>query len=146
MNTCKICNLEYPKTNKSYKDRCRKCYDKQYYQDNKEERDKKNKQWIKNNSKSYKQYKKQHDINYRKTEQGKKSTFIKTSKYRGLLEYGYTYDEVYEYYLEINNCEVCGKELTGSRQKCMDHCHQDGCFRWVLCQSCNTHDNWMKHI
>ena len=26
MKICRICNLEYPKTDKSYKDRCRKCY------------------------------------------------------------------------------------------------------------------------
>ena len=60
---------------------------------------------------------------------------------------GYTYDEVYEYYLSIDNCEVCNKDISmGGHKKHMDHCHLTGIFRWVLCAGCNNHDSWMRYF
>jgi hypothetical protein len=99
------------------------------------------KQWAQNNKEHIKEYKKQ----YRETPKGKKIHSISDWKRLGLIEHGYTYDEVYEYYLETNHCEVCLKDLSTTK-KYMDHCHTDGCFRWVLCNSCNTNDSWMKKI
>ena len=86
---------------------------------------------------------------YHKTDKGKKRNAFSHWKGRGVKEYGYTFDELYEYYKECNNCEVCGKSIfiTTKQQhdtKCLDHCHETGCFRWVLCHSCNTRDRWMK--
>lgn len=99
--------------------------------------------WIKNHP----EYKKEYNKKRQKTPKEKKRFTIKNWKQRGLKLHGYTYDEVYEYYLETNNCEVCNKDLTiGGQQKSMDHCHESGCFRWILCSSCNTKDNWMTKI
>ena len=110
----------------------RKENNKQYYQENKEKIKERNKEYQKE---------------YSKTPAGKKSNTISKWKQYGLKLYGYTYDEVYEYYLETTHCEVCNKDLTiDGQQKYMDHCHTTGCFRWVLCNSCNTHDNWMTKI
>ena len=108
----------------------RKEYDKQYYQDNKQRK---------------KEYQKEYQKNYNQTPKSKKSRIISRWKGRGLKLYGYTYDELYEYYLDITHCEVCNKDLSTTK-KCMDHCHTTGCFRWVLCNSCNVSDNWMKLV
>jgi hypothetical protein len=47
-----------------------------------------------------------------------------------------TYDELYNYFLSVDNCEECGISFTECR-KCLDHCHNTGLFRNVLCNSCN---------
>ena len=114
---------------------------KQYYQANKEHKKEYDKQRYQEN----KEHLKESNKKYLQTPSGKKNNTIKNWKRWGLKLYGYTYDEVYEYYLETTHCEVCNKLLT-KNQKCMDHCHTDGCFRWVLCSSCNTLDNWMTKI
>jgi len=106
-----------------------------------------NNYYEKNKQKIFKQknkYKKQ----WRQTPQGKKSRLIEEWKHHGLKLYGYTYDEVYEYYMDTNNCEVCKVKLNTNikTQKCMDHCNDTGCFRWILCRPCNKHDNWMNRI
>jgi len=115
-----------------------------------------NKKWRENNKEHIKEWGKQYRENNKEKEKerqkkyyqspvGNKKTTFKRWKQYGLIEHGYTYDEVYEYYLETTHCEVCNKDLS-TTQKCMDHCHTDGCFRWVLCKSCNTNDYWMKKI
>jgi len=102
------------------------------------------KKYREKNKESIKQQKRE----YNQTPQGKKCKTIGDWKHLGLKLYGYTYDEVYEYFQSIHNCEVCNVKLNTNikTQKCMDHCHDTGCFRWVLCRSCNTNDYWMKRI
>jgi len=133
-------------------------YNRQHYIKNKEKRSKQFKQWKENNKEKNDLYHKQHYKNnkqyitkqhkeYNKTPQGIKRRFIGEWKISGLKLFGYTYDEVYEYYLSINNCEVCNKDISmGGHQKNMDHCHSTGIFRWVLCVSCNVHDSWMRYF
>jgi len=117
----------------------KKEYMKEYNKNNKE----KNKQWCENNKESFTEYQKE----YRLTPKCKKSKTISSWKRLGLKLFGYTYDEVYEYYLDCDNCEVCNEDISmGCQQKNMDHCHSTGIFRWVLCPSCNTNDNWMNKI
>jgi hypothetical protein len=60
---------------------------------------------------------------------------------------GYTLCELYEeIYLPCNNCMVCNKDISmGVNKKCMDHCHDTGHYRQVLCAACNNHDSWEKH-
>jgi len=98
------------------------------------------KKYREKNKESIKQQKRE----YNQTPQGKKCKTIGDWKHLGLKLYGYTYDEVYEYYMDTTHCEVCNKDITN--RKCMDHCHDTGIFRWVLCCSCNSHDNWMNLI
>ena len=83
-----------------------------------------------------------------KTEKNRiKSLRINNWKRRGLVELDgvYTFDSLYDYYLEINNCEVCDIILT-TKNKCMDHCHTTGLFRWILCRNCNNFDNHFNLI
>ena len=128
---------EYHQKNKEYD----RAYKKEWYQNNKEYVKKQKREYYKINSE--KQNKKHKE--WEQSPEGKKSRKIATWKQSGLKLFGYTYEEVYEYYLSIDNCEVCNKDISGYN-KHMDHCHDTGIFRWVLCNSCNNHDNWMNKI
>jgi len=55
-------------------------------------------------------------------------------------------DELYDYFMNCDKCEACGKEFTDSFNKCLDHDHDTGDFRYVLCRSCNCNDNWKTKI
>ncbi len=133
-------------------------YNRQHYIKNKEKILKQNKQWKEDNKEKYDLYHKQHYQNnkekiakqqkeYNKTPGGIKRGIISEWKISGLKLFGYTYDEVYEYYLSIDNCEVCNKDISmGGHKKHMDHCHLTGIFRWVLCAGCNNHDSWMRYF
>ena len=65
---------------------------------------------------------------------------------RGLIELNgvYTYESLHEYYLSVDNCEVCNKKFINDRDKCLDHCHYTNLFRAVLCRRCNNNDKWMS--
>lgn len=101
---------------------------------------------------------------YRKTEKGKETkkknldNFRKTDKYK---EYTHTdlfiksrtisswisqglfidnYDEIYERYSMAIFCDICECVLDqdNKSKKCMDHDHDTGIFRNILCKACNT--------
>jgi len=55
-------------------------------------------------------------------------------------------DELYDYYMNCDKCEACGKEFTDTFNKCLDHDHDTGDFRYVLCRGCNSNDTWKKYI
>jgi len=100
----------------------KKEYLKQYYLDNKEKLNKRNKEYLKE---------------WNKSEKGYKSTRIYKWKSRGVISDDY--DKLYEYFLSIKECENCGIELNVDTytRKCLDHDHNTGLFRNVLCNSCN---------
>ena len=92
-----------------------------YYQENKDK--------IKEQQKEYKQ-----------TENCIKSMRISKWKNRGV--YSDDYDKLYEIYINTTNCEKCSILLTTDKlitntTKCLDHNHQTGLFRYVLCNRCN---------
>ncbi len=61
--------------------------------------------------------------------QWKKKGVILTDKFK-------TYDELYDYYLSVNNCELCNISFDECK-KCLDHDHRSGLFRNIVCNSCN---------
>jgi hypothetical protein len=85
---------------------------------------------------------------YEQSPQRKKSLTISKWKSSGLIG---DYDNIYDRYINTNNCDLCDIELCegqkGSNKKCMDHCHITGEFRNVLCQKCNVNKSDNKiHI
>ena len=51
------------------------------------------------------------------------------------------FDELYDRYINTNNCELCEIELEEgivANGRCLDHNHETGLFRNVLCRSCNS--------
>jgi len=77
---------------------------------------------------------------YHKTEQGKKSMRISRWKKSGVI--CEDFNELYDYYINCRNCEECNVELIegnkASNRRCLDHNHETGEFRNVLCHTCNT--------
>ena len=97
-----------------------------------------NKRYMERNPERFKEIKRK----YHQTESYRKSATISGWKQKGLIETSqYSYEDLYEAYLYCGYCELCDVKLTtGNRDatfKCMDHDHETGIFRDILCNSCN---------
>ena len=68
---------------------------------------------------------------------------IRNWKLRGLIYDDY--DELYEIYIKTMECQHCNKEFKDSHDRCMDHDHNTGLFRKIVCQTCNCCDIYIKH-
>lgn len=78
---------------------------------------------------------------WRLTPSGRKSNRISHWKFRGVIHHDF--DELYEKFINTELCELCGCTLTEDKNKtkttrCLDHCHETGEFRNIVCHSCNT--------
>jgi len=111
-----------------YKDpEVRKTWNKEYYQKNKER--------VKANVREYRK-------EYSKTDKEIKRSRIKAWKQYGIIVENY--DELYDYYIMSNICEYCDIPLVegnfGSNKKALDHDHNTGEVRGVICHTCNSRD------
>lgn len=140
---CDSCKSYYDINNNSEKKKfCLKCYMKQWNIDNRELIKEQKKQYRIDNRQKINEKNKQWRID------NPEYCSIFNWKRRGLIELEgvYTYQSLYEYYVSINECEVCNKKFKNNRDRSMDHSHITGLFRWVLCRNCNTCDKWMDLI
>ena len=126
---------------------------KQYKIENKEKIQEQSKQYRRKNKEKHKQYRienkekiAEQNKHYHKTPQGKKNKIISSWKCVGLILPLPWYSILYDYYIKTDRCEVCDNEFKSKRDRNMDHCHETGEFRWILCCSCNAHDCWKKRI
>lgn len=112
------------------------------YQNNKEEILKYKKEYYKSNKDTRLEYQK----NYYKSPEKVKMNVITGWIRRGIKSDDY--NKLYEYYISVNNCELCDCELTNGRgiigKKHIDHDHSTGLFRNILCGSCNINLDKIK--
>ena len=94
----------------------------------------KNPNYHKEYMKEYHIKNKERQKEYRQTPQGKKSIKIAKWKYKGLINDNI--DELYDRWLNSTECELCGHNYSFNK-KCLDHDHQTGLFRNIVCHSCN---------
>ena len=123
-----------------YKDKeKRKEYDKLRREKNKEKNKECIRLWREKNKEKIKEQKKEYYKKNNKTENGKKSIIIKGWKRRGVINDDF--DKLYDHYLNCKNCEECKIELVNGNKsanhKCLDHNHETGEFRNVVCHGCN---------
>ena len=135
---------------KQNKDKVRE-NNKKYREENKAKiknyRDK-NKEYHKKYLKNYREKNKEKNKEYKKNwvENNHMKVTINKWKLRGLNSDDYEsddYESIYYLVMSTENCEGCGCKLTDNKprtstSRCMDHDHETGLFRAVLCLVCNS--------
>jgi hypothetical protein len=59
-------------------------------------------------------------------------------KHRGMiLKEDEDWESIYIYYSILDKCEQCNSKFKNNFDKHLDHCHQTGYIRNILCRSCN---------
>jgi len=57
----------------------------------------------------------------------------------------HNFDELYEIYIKTMNCMCCKKEFPNTVNRCLDHDHETGAFRKIVCRGCNNYDTYIKY-
>ena len=120
---------KYYKTHKKKENQTSKLYRK----NNKEQTLENNREWRKANP--------HYQTKYNNTPNGYKVYTKSNWKSRGLVMDNF--EEIFDRYMKTTNCDRCNIELTTRDNppkmttKCMDHQHQTGLFRNILCTKCN---------
>ena len=73
---------------------------------------------------------------WNQSEKGKKTKKISYWKQKGLISDNY--DEIYYRWLNSTKCELCNCEYTNKNKRCLDHNHNNGLFRNIVCNNCNS--------
>ena len=102
---------------------------------------KKNREKLKEYDKKRYEERKEYMREYKQSPAGKKSHRIGNWKFIGVIHDNY--DELYERYLNTEFCELCNIKLTEDKvntktTRCLDHDHNTGEVRNVVCWLCNV--------
>ena len=54
------------------------------------------------------------------------------------------FDELYYIYINTMKCSHCDKEFKNSRDRNLDHDHETGLFRAIVCHRCNSNDLYIR--
>ena len=94
----------------------------------------KKKEYREKNKEKIKEYQKK----YNATENGKKSQRISSWKHlRMICE---DWESLYEIYIYTWNCEYCETPFKNTKDRHLDHNHETGEIRGILCNRCNCRD------
>ncbi len=94
-----------------------------------------NKRW---NDKNREKKNAHHREMYRKNHEAElKRCRIKHWKERGII---CDYEAIYQIYINTHACDFCKKPFKSSQDRQLDHCHDTGMVRAILCICCNTRD------
>ena len=111
----------------------RKEYCRQYRLKNKEKVKKINKEWRENNKEHIYEKNKEY-VN----DEGKHINICAKWRSRGIkLRTNEDWDSIYLFYITCEECEGCGVNLNNIK-RCLDHDHETGFIRNVLCNRCNV--------
>tara|TARA_R110000744_G_scaffold154144_1_gene268787 strand:- start:19 stop:459 length:441 start_codon:yes stop_codon:yes gene_type:complete len=115
----------------------------EYNQNNKDKIAERQREYNQNNKEQIAEHAREYHKIYNQTPAGKKTLTMSRWRWRGVINVN---DEMYNHYIATTRCECCLKEFSSSRDRCLDHEHKTGEFRWVICQACNNMDNWKNKI
>tara|TARA_R110002074_G_scaffold166567_1_gene327254 strand:- start:131 stop:514 length:384 start_codon:yes stop_codon:yes gene_type:complete len=74
---------------------------------------------------------------YAKSPKGIKNNKVTGWRTAGIIDEDL--NAVYDYYILETNCMICNKEYKNSKDRCLDHHHQEGYIRYICCNFCNVH-------
>jgi hypothetical protein len=115
---------------------------REYYIKNKEKLAEYKKEYRRTHTRVYTQKDQEYQKWYSQTDAGKKTRRIHDWKRSEPPVKCDDFNALYEYYINTTHCENCNVELVeGSKaanRKCLDHCHETGEFRNILCNTCNV--------
>jgi len=72
--------------------------------------------------------------------QHQQMTIRNWKKYGLICREGESYQDIYSFVMSIEKCNLCNIKFNNenhSQKRCMDHDHNTGYFRQVLCRRCN---------
>jgi Autographiviridae endonuclease VII len=96
---------------------------KEWYQKNKDKEVARRRKWNANNPEKYREHLKNFSLNHLQAQFGPDALA--------------QYDEFF--ILQKGCCAICGKhQMELKRRLCLDHCHETGKLRGLLCSKCNT--------
>ena len=55
------------------------------------------------------------------------------------------FEDLYDVYMNTMGCQHCNKPFKKSTDRCLDHCHETGLFRMIVCCGCNNMDSYLKY-
>lgn len=54
------------------------------------------------------------------------------------------FDTLFEEYVAITACQYCHKPFKSTKDRCVDHDHDTGQMRLIVCQKCNNKDSYIN--
>ena len=119
----------------------RREYHKNYLEQNRDKIKERNKNYREQNKDKIKEYNKKYNKKYYATEDGKKSNTISSWISQGMV--CTDWKAIHALYMITDKCDYCNCELVeglGKNARCLDHDHESGEIRGILCKSCNIRD------